>query len=69
MKLHEGSYITLGVVITLITGVVWSVWVVASLDSKVQDHSSKLDKLEAIGDRTTRIETKVDLILERMNEK
>ena len=69
MKLHEGSYITLGVVLTLIGSIVWSVWVVAAMSNEVAEHKSKLEKLDQIQERTTRIETKVDLILERMNEK
>lgn len=60
MKLSEGSSITLGLLAVLLSGLVWSVWVVASLDTKV---IAQEKRIESIPDRLSRIEGKLETLI------
>lgn len=69
MKLSEGSTITFSVLITLLLGVVYSVWVVASLSTTVQAHDRKVEKVDQMAEDMGIIKSDIRWIRDRLEKK
>jgi len=65
MRLTENSTITVGFLITVMTGLVYSVWVVAGLATTVQAHERKVEKIEQMSEDISDIKGDVKVLLER----